>query len=480
MEKSPEKTKFRARLLIDQKKHRVILAEVCRDFVDVLFSLLTLPMGTIIRLLEKHKKSQTVGCFNNIYKSVSDMVVDDFETEACKSMLLYPRSTKEIHYRRLKLNIDDTEDAKFFTCPLYYRISCRQYTNFNTSKCSCGELMIRQIEVSEEEQLGGPIGNDEDGVFVSCRSSYIVTDDLKVTLSSLGVISNVLNGLGYAGFDDLQEVLVDIGFEEVLALLGNFFATEYPLTRTFLKKFVVVTPKKRLFTRGPKVEHVKGGHECNVKLFIRKIDRKILYAECSEDFIDSLLTFLALPLELAWSLSNDSSILGCVGNLCKSQCRGALSSPSWEIPYHYTCGEQVLDIPPQPPVVYECVHSLSSLNLVRKVVNRKMVPSRMIIKMSPRDPKIKTGTPPTYGTGFVKRDTKFIVSDDLVITPMRSSSTINLFKNSVVSIGDLEEQTISISKPELISILRASFISRSALTNGLSNMVRKKQVLGTV
>lgn len=146
------------------------------------------------------------------------MVVDDFETEACKNMLLYPRSTKEIHCRRLKLNIDDIEAAKFFTCPHFFQISCRQYTNFNTSKCYCGELMTRQIEVSEEEQLGGPIGNDEDGVFLSCRSSYIVTDDLKVTLSSLSVISNVLNGLGYAGFDDLQEVLVDIGFEEVPCL----------------------------------------------------------------------------------------------------------------------------------------------------------------------------------------------------------------------------------------------------------------------
>ncbi|XP_033147889.1 uncharacterized protein LOC103870560 [Brassica rapa] len=210
-----EETKFSLRLLVDEKRNKVVLAEACRDFVDVLFSLLTLPMGTIVRLLEKHNQQpMRLGCFNNNYKSVSDMTIDDFETEACKTMLLYPRSTKEIHCRRLKLNVDDTEATKFFTCPRFPR-SCSKYSNFNTSRCSCGGLMTREFQVSEEDQLGSPIGNNEDGVFVSCRSSYIVTDDMRVTLSSLGVISKELNLLGYADFDDVKEILLDVGTQEV-------------------------------------------------------------------------------------------------------------------------------------------------------------------------------------------------------------------------------------------------------------------------
>lgn len=99
-----EETKFSLRLLVDEKKNKVVLAEACRDFVDVLFSLLTLPMGTIVRLLEKHRQPRS-GCFHNIYRSVSDMAIDDFQTEACKTMLLYPKSTKEIQCRRLKLKV---------------------------------------------------------------------------------------------------------------------------------------------------------------------------------------------------------------------------------------------------------------------------------------------------------------------------------------------------------------------------------------
>ncbi|KAF8080293.1 hypothetical protein N665_0959s0023 [Sinapis alba] len=436
-------------------------------------------MGTIVRLLEKHKPQQPrLGCFNNIYRRVSDMSIDDFETEACKTMLLFPRSTKEIQCRRLKLNIDDTEATKFFTCPLFYRERCKKYSNFNTSRCSCGDLMTKQFQVSEEDQIGSPIGNDDDGVFVSCRSSYVVTDDLRVTLSSLGVIGNELNVLGYADVDDLQQILVDVGFKEVLTLLGNFFASEFPLSHTFLSKPLLERPKKRLSTHAVEVGCVKGGHECNVKIFVRKFDKKILYAECSEDFTDALLGLLALPLELVWSLTKDSSVLGCVGNLCRSECREDSDSTPLEVPYYYTCSKQVLDIPTQPKVVYSCPYPPRPLppvlSFVRNVQDLKNKPLK-ITSVVPMDPKIKYETPSKHGFGFVKRNMRFIVSDDLVITPMSSSTTIGLFMKSNINItSDLEEQEISISKAELINILRASLISRSALTNGLSSKLAKK------
>ncbi|CAF2102523.1 BnaA05g29220D [Brassica napus] len=536
-----EETKFSLRLLVDEKRNKVVLAEACRDFVDVLFSLLTLPMGTIVRLLEKHNQQpMRLGCFNNNYKSVSDMTIDDFETEACKTMLLYPRSTKEIHCRRLKLNVDDTEATKFFTCPRFPR-SCSKYSNFNTSRCSCGGLMTREFQVSEEDQLGSPIGNNEDGVFVSCRSSYIVTDDMRVTLSSLGVISKELNLLGYADFDDVKEILLDVGTQEVLTLLGNFFASDFPLSRTFLGKDFL----KRPSTHALDVGCVKGGHDCNVKIFVRKSDKKIIYAECSEDFIDSLLGFLVLPLELAWSLTNDGSVLGWVGNLCRSECREASSAstplalqplhdvsysslsisytllletyilsgttassplsnlslssislpislcmhlakylsstfPKLEqtfllLPYYYTCSKQILDIPPQPEVIYSYPITLGLAPPVSSFVrNAKKIKPWKIISVTPRDPKIKSETPSKCGIGFVKRDMRFIVSDNLAITPMSSSSTIGLFmKSKINNTSDLEEQEISISKAELINILRASLISRSALTVGLSSKLAK-------
>ncbi|VVB12891.1 unnamed protein product [Arabis nemorensis] len=120
MSETSKEPKFTLRLVVDEEKKKVVLAEACPDFVDVLFSFLTLPVGTIVRLLEEHRKSEmtSVGCFSNLYKSVGDMGIDNFQTEACKQMLLYPRSVRDVHCKRLKLNLHPTEGDKYFECEL--------------------------------------------------------------------------------------------------------------------------------------------------------------------------------------------------------------------------------------------------------------------------------------------------------------------------------------------------------------------------
>lgn len=214
--------KFSLKLLIDDKRNKVVLAEAGQDFVDVLMSLLTLPMGKVARLLVNHKA--VLGCYKNLNRSVANMGIDHFETEACKRMLLSPKSTMEIHCSRLKLNMSHTDPTNFFVCPKLFQTtdscSSRTYSNFNTSRCSCGSLLYAQILVPEEAQLGEVIGNNADGVFVNCRSSFIVTDDLKVSVNSIGLVMKVLNDLGYTDGSALSETLLDVGFEEVL--LGLF------------------------------------------------------------------------------------------------------------------------------------------------------------------------------------------------------------------------------------------------------------------
>ena len=79
--------------------------------------------------------------------------------------------------------------------------------------------MDARIHVPEEVQVEQVIGDIADGVFVNFRSSFIVTDDLKVTPNSIGVLMNVLNDLGYVGYSDLRETLIDVGFEQVLYCL---------------------------------------------------------------------------------------------------------------------------------------------------------------------------------------------------------------------------------------------------------------------
>lgn len=51
--------------------------------------------------------------------------------------------------------------------------------------------------------------------------------------------------------------------------------------------------------------------------------------------------------------------------------------------------------------------------------------------------------------GFVKQNMKFRVTDDLIITPLSSSSTIGCLKQFQVSLADVDVQEISIGKAEV-------------------------------
>ncbi|KAL0655632.1 hypothetical protein Bca4012_076216 [Brassica carinata] len=250
MAKIWEKHTFSLRFLIDEEKNRVVLAEAGKDFVDVLCGILTLPMGTIASLLEKHKNPQSsiVGCFHNLHRSVSIMDDDNFQTQACKNLLMHPK---------------------------------------------------------KGDEADGCLGNESDGVFLSCRTSSIITDDMKVALNSMGLVLNILNDRGYSGFDKLREMVV--------------CSLRSSLEDTFLRKHCVMTRKRKTLTPLVQETRVAGEDEClTPKVLIRKFDREILYVECREDFVDFLFRFLAIPLEFAWELSIDDANLGCVGNLRRS------------------------------------------------------------------------------------------------------------------------------------------------------------------
>ncbi|CAN6870902.1 unnamed protein product [Brassica oleracea] len=366
MAKIWEKHTFSLRFLIDEEKNRVVLAEAGKDFVDVLCGILTLPMGTIVSLLEKHKNPQSsiVGCFHNLHRSVSIMDDDNFQTQACKNLLMHPKSMKEAQCRQLK-------------------------------------------------------------------TSSIITDYMKVALNSMGLVLNILNDRGYSGFDKLREMVLDV----VCSLRSS-------LEDTFLRKHCVMTRKRKTLTPLVQETRVAGEDEClTPKVLIRKFDREILYVECREDFVDFFFSFLAIPLEFAWELSIDDANLGCVGNL-----RRSVKELSFEKQKEAIISKCVLP---------HCYSFRAQLLDIKKTV---LGDGLKIVKVSPVSASVGTN---------------FIVSDDPVVAPMNSSSTVSLLSKLQLSIGDIEEHLISIGKNEAIIILRASLITTSALINGFSNFLFK-------
>ncbi|PNY03248.1 DUF674 family protein [Trifolium pratense] len=102
------------KLLLNETGNKVLFAEAGKDFVDILCSFLTMPLGTIARLVEKETSigPVSVGCLNSLYKSVADLDQSCFCADTIKQMLLQPINFAEDYCNTLKLNIDDTQPTK--------------------------------------------------------------------------------------------------------------------------------------------------------------------------------------------------------------------------------------------------------------------------------------------------------------------------------------------------------------------------------
>lgn len=129
------------RLHVQKETNQVIFAEANSDFVDTLLSFLTLPMGTIVRILKNHCDLQPgeIGCFRSLYESVEKLDASHLWSEGCKTMLLNPRNAAEAWCRQLKLNIDEADPTKYFICQ---NLKCTKQEislNIPIAVCSCGK-----------------------------------------------------------------------------------------------------------------------------------------------------------------------------------------------------------------------------------------------------------------------------------------------------------------------------------------------------
>jgi hypothetical protein len=215
--------------LIDKKNNKVVAVEATKDFVDTLFSFLSLPLATIIRLLTTNNDQQQqqssesssspfLGNIKNLYQSVQTLTPNDvWNNPLCKQMLLNPKNPCESLCTKLFLNIDDAEQSsKFFLCD-----SCNKFTTFENLDCTCGKPTNRQPKnLDSEGQVNSDASVDAlNGVFVRENGSmFLVFDDLKIVPSSLMTSAEHLMELGYSDLTQLEEVTHNIGKQEVIVL----------------------------------------------------------------------------------------------------------------------------------------------------------------------------------------------------------------------------------------------------------------------
>ncbi|KAM6567945.1 hypothetical protein CsatA_027073 [Cannabis sativa] len=176
------------KLLIDTKEKRVLFAEAGKDFTDFLFSLLSMPVGTIIRLLSA---KGMVGTLGKLYQSFEDLSETYIQTNVDKNILLKPKSSAlgESSTHLLLTNEDTTSHVLTFVSP-------PKSTNVGGSSSSGAEV------------------------------EGMIMDDLQVkpmsTISSIAM----LNTFNVKDVGALQEKTVSVGINEGLKLLKASLQTK--------------------------------------------------------------------------------------------------------------------------------------------------------------------------------------------------------------------------------------------------------------
>ena len=213
--------------MVDMEKTWVVAAEASGDFIDTLFGFLTLPLGTLIRLVsnkQKHDQPAEVGCMtciNNLYQSVENSDSEVFWNKICKQMLLHPRNPCESLCQNLELNVDDTEPTKYFTCSSSCGVGWDPFSlsSFEgASCCSCGKLMNKKVKLLEDPSEK----THRDGIFVKGKAKYLVLNDFKVLRSSPSNFVKELIPRGYRDFGKLTEISLNVGLTKVKSLLIQF------------------------------------------------------------------------------------------------------------------------------------------------------------------------------------------------------------------------------------------------------------------
>lgn len=109
-EDEEEELKIHVKFVTNKEKTKVLFAEAGSDFADTLLSLLLLPLGTIVRVLERDSggKAPVIGSLNTLYNGIEKLDSIHFLTEDTKSLLLNPTSLVDDEWPQFNQNFTET------------------------------------------------------------------------------------------------------------------------------------------------------------------------------------------------------------------------------------------------------------------------------------------------------------------------------------------------------------------------------------
>ncbi|XP_038691099.1 uncharacterized protein LOC119989564 [Tripterygium wilfordii] len=219
------------KLLIDSKTSKVLFAEGGKDVVDFLCSILSLPVGTVIRLL---KKQGMVGTLGNLYQSIEDLNDTYLQPDQSKDTLLMPKVANSATDLPLLLpNLQSTKANNLYRCNRNSYSNCRMYVSGDpTAVCpQCKYLMDTEATYVDKPNKGS---SSAEGGYVKGVVTYMIMDDLAVKPMSTISSVTILNKFNVKDVGALEEKEVNLSMDEGLKLLKASLLTKTALTDVFL------------------------------------------------------------------------------------------------------------------------------------------------------------------------------------------------------------------------------------------------------
>lgn len=211
-------------LLVEKRTGKIIYAEAGKDFVDLLFSFVVMPIGTVIKMLSS-SSFKKLGSINNVYESIEKLPPVYMKCD--KNVSLDPMVDSSLCHEKLRIN---------YVTRTYYVCGCntthvgtRYITNRSDQKCSCGNSLGTAVHF-------GGIRNSCD--FVKETVTFMITDDL--TISPISTVASIalLNGHDLSQLE-LKSVMVER--EQAVKLLWASLVSTSALNDVFSETVSVPT-----------------------------------------------------------------------------------------------------------------------------------------------------------------------------------------------------------------------------------------------
>lgn len=207
---------IKLKLLVDMKSQKVVFAEAGKDFVDFLFNISYMPVGTMMKLLADYDSMG--GCLTNIYQAIEKSSQTVMLPSLNKDDILNPKcvtfSASDLH----TLSKFQTSTSSTFRVCKSGSSTCRAPSATNVTSNSCLNCHCSYAIGTVVEPFKIGTGVDNKG-YVKGEWTYIVMDDLTVRLVSAISGVDVINGVNIknAGILETRKVVsamfgVDINF----------------------------------------------------------------------------------------------------------------------------------------------------------------------------------------------------------------------------------------------------------------------------